>query len=277
MMLLTNTTETTTMAMRSVANLTIQLGLFGFPIKVYKATNDPSEGTGFRQVHAACSHPINQVKRCAHCEVDVPWGDLAKGVEVAPGEFITISDDDLKALKPEGDGTVKIDGYLAAGELDDAYLDGTVYFLSPTGPGKKIDTDTFTTFRDALNGRWAIGKVVMYGRERVVAIRALDRLLAMHFIRTHAEVRTVADVPGYANVPETAKAEYLALMAQVMDRSPIVIDDVVLESDAYADAVRALVAARVAGSPVAQAAAAAAPAATGGVDLMAMLRASLAQ
>ena len=30
--------------MRSILNLDISLGLFGFPVKVYKAINDPNEG-----------------------------------------------------------------------------------------------------------------------------------------------------------------------------------------------------------------------------------------
>jgi DNA end-binding protein Ku len=244
--------------------------MFGFSVKVYKATNDAAEGVSFRQLHSACGHSINQVKRCNHCATDVQMVDLVKGYEVSPNNFLTFSDDEIKALRPERLGVVKVDGYMADDEIQDGYFDGTVYFLAPDGK----DHTTFVTFRQALGERWAVGKVVMYGRERVVAIRPVDRLLAMHFIRTHSELRSAADVPGFDKVPETANDEYAALMAQVMDAKTIRFDEVVLESDSYADAVRALIESRKAGLPApAQPEAAPLGKAT---DLMAMLKASLA-
>src|SRR6185436_2742011 len=95
----TETTKETTMAgMRSVLALDINLGLFGFPVKVYKATNDPTEGVSFRQTHAACGTPIFQVKRCPKCEVDVPYADLGKGYELAPGNYLAFTEAEIKAL-----------------------------------------------------------------------------------------------------------------------------------------------------------------------------------
>lgn len=262
--------ETTMASMRSVLNLNISLGLFGFPVKVYKATDDPAEGIAFRQIHAECSTPINLIKRCSKCEKDVAQAELGKGYEVAPGQMLTFSEEEIKALKPEAAGSIKIEGYLAAEEIDPAYHDGTLYFLRPDGK----DATTFTTWRDALAGRWALGKVVMYGREHVVAIRAVDRLLSMHFIRAHAEVRNIANVPGYDDVSESSKPEHLELMAQLIEKSRIAFDDVAIESDSYAEAVKALIKSRQDGLP-APAQAATAPASSG-VDLLQMLKASLA-
>jgi DNA end-binding protein Ku len=257
--------------MRSVLNLNINLGLFGFPVKVYKATNDPAEGIGFRQLHADCGTPINQVKRCSKCEKDVAASELLKGYEIAGGKFVTFTEEEIKALKPEAAGTIKIEGYLAADEIDHTYQDGTVYFLKPDGK----DFTTFTTWREALAGRWAVGKVVMYGREHVVAIRAVDRLLSMHFLRAHSEIRNIADVPGYETVPETANAEHLELMSQLVDQRTISFDDVVIDKDAYVLAVQALIESRIAGLPAPEQVEFKA-AVTPGANLLEMLKASLA-
>lgn len=264
------------MAMRSVANFQVNLGLFGFPVKVYKANNDPKEGVSFRQLHGACAHPINLVKRCGTCDVDVPHNELVKGIEVEGGSFLTFTDEEIKALKPEAAGAISIDGYVPDGEIDAAYLDGTVYLLAPDrGKNGKGDCASFVTWRDALAGRWAIAKVVMYGREHVVAIRATDRLLALHFLRTHDEIRAVADVPGYGTVPESSTPEHKALMGQLIAAKRIHLDDVVLESDAYADAVKALIASKTDGTPVPVTSET--PVATGTTDsLLTMLKASLA-
>ena len=258
------------MAMRSVLNLDINLGMFGFPVKVYKAMNDPSEGIGFRQIHNKCSQPINQVKRCHTCNEDVQQADLLKGYEHAPGKFVTFTEQEIKELKPEAAGTLKIDGYLAAEEIDPNYFDGAGYYLSPDGK----DFTTFATFRDALAGRWAIGKVVMYGREHVVALRAVERVLELHWLRTHAEFRDINDVPGYNKIPESASREYVEMMSQLMAAQGIALDDVVLDIDSYTEEVKKLIKSRVDGTEPPQAATSTVKK-TSAVDLMAMMKASL--
>lgn len=256
--------------MRSVLTLDINLGLFGFPVKVYKAINDPSEGVAFRQIHGACKTPINQVKRCQTCNVDVPYGDLMKGYEIAPGNFLAFTEAEIKALRPENAGVLKVDGYMAADEVDATYHTGSVYYLAPGGK----DHTTFATFREALGERYAVGKAVLYGREHVVVIRAVERVLSMHLVRAHGEIRNVEDVPSYDKIPGAAKAEHVALMDQLMGASVLRLDDVAFDSDSYADAVKALIAARTAGAPdPTPADAAPVPQAN---DLMAMLQKSLA-
>jgi DNA end-binding protein Ku len=266
----TTTKETTMAGMRSVLNLDISLGLFGFPVKVYKATNDPNEGVQFRQLHGECKTPINLVKRCKTCNVDVAQDELLKGYELAPGNFLAFTEAEIKALKPEKAGMLKVDGYLTADEIDPAYHNGSVYFLAPGGK----DPTTFTTFRDALGDRWAVGKVVLYGREQVVAIRAVEHVLSMHVVRAHNEIRSPLDVPSYDKIPGSSKADHVQLMEQLMNQSALRLDDVAFDSDSYADAVKALIEARKAGQPNPS------PTETAPVtqasDLVAMLKASLA-
>jgi DNA end-binding protein Ku len=256
--------------MRSILSLDISLGLFGFPVKLYKAVNDPTEGIHFRQIHGACGTPINLVKRCASCNTDVQQGDLMKGFELAPNNFLLFSADEIAALRPETAGVLKIDGYADEDEIDEAYLTGTFYLLAPAGK----DHTTFATFRDALGSRWALGKTVLYGKEQVVAIRAIDRVLSLHVIRNHNEIRNAYDVPSYSKIPEGSKADHVALMAQLMTQSTLRLDDVAFDSDSYAEAVKALVAARSAGLPN-PSPAEVAPL-TPSTDLMSMLKASLA-
>lgn len=257
--------------MRSVLNLNVDLGMFGFGVKLYKAMDDAGSGIGFRQVHASCGTPIHQVKRCAKCECDATTDQLLKGYEFQPGKFVTFTDDEVKSVKPENDGVLKVLGYLSTDAIDPAFFDGGVWFLAPADK----DMTTFATFRDALNGRWAVGRVVMYGREHVVAVRATDRVLSLHYIRTHAEFRSVENIPSVGKIPETAAPEYIAMMSQLMDAKRVDFDEVVLEHNAADVALQKMVDARVAGEalPIATVAE---PPKTSAVDLMAMLKASLA-
>ena len=255
-------------SMRSVMSLDVNLGLFGFPVKVYKATDGGSDGVSFRLLHAKCGTPINMPKLCRCCNVELSTADMVKGFEVAPGEFVRVTQDELDALKPERAGVLKIAGYVEADSLDAAYANGAVWFLSPGGK----DAAAFVTWRDALGKRAALGTVVMYGKEHVVAIQRRGKALILRQIRTEAEVRDVADVPGYEGIPAVASTEHLRLMEQVMDAAEIGFHDVKLAGDAYAEAVRALIASKQTGEPMAQVEEK--PVATG--DLMAALKASLA-
>ncbi len=255
--------------MRSLQTLDISLGLFGFSTKVYKSIDDPADAVSFKQLHSTCREPITQVKRCNKCNVDVPYGDILKGYPTGPNTYLAFTEAEVKAIKPAAEGVIKIDGYVGADDIDTAFLSGVMYYLAPND---KMAT-TFATFRDALNGRWALGKVVMYGREYVAAIRAVERILAMHFLRSTAEIRNPANVPAYDKIPEFATDEHIELMSQLIDNSLVNISDVMLESDTYADAVRSLVKARMDGMPDPMPAAA--PSLPNTPDLMKMLKASL--
>lgn len=265
----------TTSSYRSVAKVSVSLGLFGFPVSVYKATEEPTSGISFKILHDKCSAPINRKDSCSSCGEAVTSANSVKGFAEADGSYTILTDAEVKAVKPEAAGSLAITGYMPQIEMDPSYLDGDVYYLSPDrGDKGKGDTATFVTFRDALGDRFAIGSVVMYGREHIVAIRAFQNVLAMHFVRTHAEVRDIARIPGVDSIPTTAQADYVAMMAQVMDAKAISFPEVALESDSYADALKALIEAKRAGRPVVAEAPSPRQMAT---DLQAMLLASLAQ
>lgn len=262
--------------MRALQSLDINLGLFGFSVKIYKAIEDPSEAISFRQLHRACNSPINAPKVCHKCgdgthPAIVPMSDIVKGFEYQPNQFVLVADDEIKALRPVRDAQVKINGYVDANEIDAAYLEGTVYYLAPGGK----DSTTFVTWRDALGNKCAMGTVVMYGRERVVAIKAHDRMLALYFVRTKAEVRSTEDVPGYNAIPVVSQQAHRDLMAQVIDTQMVSFDDVTVESDRYVNAVRSLIDSKISGQPLVETEAPAAiPSA---MDLIAAMKATLAQ
>lgn len=262
------------MAMRSVAKFTVNLGLFGFPVACYKADDEPTKGIGFNQIHSKCGSQINRPTVCRHCNEDVATADILKATDFN-GVKVQVTDAELKALKPEAEGTCTLTGYMPADELDPSYIEGAVFFLAPDrGDKGKGDQTTYATFRDALKGRYAIGSVVMYGREHIVAIRAVGKVLSMHYVRSHAEVRASNDLPRFDEIPAQATGEYVEMMSQVIDKQMIGFADVAIDRDSYVAAVEALLTAKAAGAE-APAAPESKPAAAV-VDLKAMLLASLA-
>jgi len=259
------------MAMRSVAKVDVSLGLFSFPVGVYKSTDDATTGIGFRQVHSVCGKPIAQKRTCAHCDNhDVSFADIRKGFEVGPDQFITIADEELKALRPEKDGVLEVLGFMEPDGLGDTRYVETSYFLMPGGK----DATTFATFRESLGGRYAVGRVVLYGRDHIVAIEAFYAGLMMHVLRSKAELRDITEAPSYGKIPTTAREDHCTLMRQFMDMKQVRLADVAIAKDRYVTAVEQLIEAKRAGTEL-PAPTAIEPSAGPTVDLMAALRASL--
>jgi DNA end-binding protein Ku len=250
--------------------LEVNLGLFSFPVKVYKATDDP-DGVSFKLVHTACGGGISQPRQCAACNTQVPSDQVAKGFQVGPNQFVTLSADELSSLKPENEHQLQVQGYVSAQSVDLNQFQGTRYLLAPGGK----DSSAFATWRDALKGRFALAKVVMYQRDRLVAIRAEGKILSLHYLREKSEHRSAAEIPGIEFIPETCDPKHLTLMSKVMDKTTVKVEDVVIEKDRYVAAVEALVATKLSGGTVQPAAAVEAP--VGAMSLMAALEAVLAE
>jgi DNA end-binding protein Ku len=266
------------MGMRSVASLTLQIGpIIGIPVKVYLATDKSVGGVSFRQVHKACGNRIERPALCRTCNREIQPGEIGKAYELTPTQVVPVSDEELKSLRLERDGQMSVETFIAPEEIDPTFFDGGVYRLMPSTK----DTVAFVTFRDALAGRYALAKAILRdgGRERVVAIRADGRALAMHFLRAKAEVRAADDMPGYDTLALFTRPEHVALMSQLIESHPVVpFEEVAITTDRYVAGVRRFLAEKLSGLPASDAIpdAPAAPAPST-ADLEALLRRSLAE
>lgn len=248
----------------------LALGLVNIALKAYKATDDPSSETATRQLHGACNTPVNQKRVCPTCDVEVPFDQLVKGVEIADGKFVILTDEDVKAIRAESSETIAIERTVPIGAVDSLYIDST-YYLAPDGKGAAA---SFVMLREALaqKGKMAIGHLAIYGREHLVGIRPIGQLLAMQMLRSHDEVRNIEEVPGLTLVPSTVDKAQVALAGQLLDMYAGDFDPTAHE-DSYVVAFKALVEAKTNGT--AAPAAASKPMAQV-VDIMEALKASLA-
>ncbi len=262
------------MAMRSVTTLNLQVGpLIGIPVRVYKAEDEPKSGVEFKQVHAACGKPVNRPSVCRTCEREIQFSEIKKAYPLTDTQHIIIEESEIKALRPERDGQIGVEAYVNPEDIQPTYFAGPAYRLMPATK----DTAAFCTFREALDGRYALAKVVLYGRERVVAIRAEGRALAMFYMRSKAEVRNAAEMPGYDEVPLFVRPEYVAMMKQLIDaHDDVSFDDVTITKDRYFAALQRLVAEKVSGlTPNVTVPDEPQAPPTSGSDIMARLQASL--
>src|SRR6185437_5068338 len=115
----------------------------------------------------------------------VERSDIVKGYEYEKGHYITVDPDDIKRLRLETTDTIDIVEFVE--DIDPIYFD-MPYYLVPDG---SVAEEGYRVIREALNqtGKIAVGRVVINGQERTIAIRPLGTGLLGNSVRYADEVR----------------------------------------------------------------------------------------
>jgi DNA end-binding protein Ku len=198
----------------------------------------------------------------------VERGDLVKGYEVSKGEYILLTDDDIRSVKLESTKTIEIEHFVAEKDIDRLYWD-TPYYLAPDG---KIAEEAFGVIRDAMrkSGQIALGRVVLSTRERILALEPRDKGILAYTLRSEAEVRKPQDVFGAIGKAKP-DAGMIDIAEKIIAQKKGPFDPGAF-TDRYEEALKALIADKRKGhkpKTVSE------PEDTNVVDLMAALRASL--
>ena len=244
----------------------LKISLVNIPIKVFPAT-ESSGSISFNQLHAECQTRIQQKKWCPHCEREVPNSEIVKGFEFEKGRYVVMADEDLEKVRPESTRVINLVQFSDAASLDPMYVDRT-YYLAPDGT---MAADAFAVMRDGMRGKIGIGKLALYGREYLVAVRPFERGIVMHTLHHAAEMRGIDSVDELSSVPTTVKPEEMKLARQVIQtfEQPLNLADY---KDEYRAGLQAIIDAKIAGQEVVATATEAAPKV---VNLMDALRKSL--
>jgi DNA end-binding protein Ku len=232
------------MAARATWKGFLKISLVNIPIKVFPAT-ESSGSISFNQLHAECQTRIQQKKWCPHCEREVPNSEIVKGFEFEKGRYVIMSEEDLETVRPESTRVIDLVQFSDAAALDPMYVDRT-YYLAPDGG---MAADAFAVMRDGMRGKIGIGKLALYGREYLVAVRAFERGLVMHTLHHAAEMRGIDSVDELNSVPETVKPEEAKLARQVIQtfEQPLNLADY---KDEYRAGLQAIIDAKIAGEAI---------------------------
>lgn len=260
------------MSARAIWKGMLKVNLVAVPVKLYKATDDTDSATAMNELHADCKHRASRVNHCDHCNKDIPYSDITKGVQQADGSYVIIGKADLDTIRPESSDTIVVESFVPVADIDPIYVEGT-YYLTPDGSAAQ---DGFVAIQSAMQAENRAGQArfTIYGRERNVTLRAFGTCFALSFMRSVNEVRQLTEMPGYmASGAIKLDADVLKLARQIITSPSMTAEfDATEYEDNYVEEFRALVAAKAKGTPVtAKAAKLAAPTA----NLMSALKASL--
>jgi DNA end-binding protein Ku len=168
----------------------LRLSLVSCPIALYPATSE-REKVSFNQINKTTGHRVRYRKVDAETGEEVPTEDIIKGYEVAKGEYVEITDEEMESVALESTKTIDIDEFVPRDEIDDLY-NIRPYYIAPDG---KVGQDAFVVIRNIIEQMKmvAIGRVVLTSREHVIAISARDKGLMGTLLRFPYEVRDPAE------------------------------------------------------------------------------------
>jgi DNA end-binding protein Ku len=244
----------------------LKLSLVTCPVALYTATNSGGD-VHFNLINPKTNNRIKMITTDPDTG-PIDRSDLVKGYEVSKGEYILLTDEEIKSVKLESTKTIDIERFVPGDEIDRIYWDNP-YYLAPDG---KLAQEAFGVIRTALekSGQIALGRIVMATRERILALEPRGKGILAYTIRSDAEVRQPDEI--FSGISDAKPdAAMIAIAEKIIEQQEGPFDPSQFV-DRYEEALKALIADKQKGHKPAKVAE---PDDTNVVDLMAALRASL--
>lgn len=256
------------MALRASWSGYLKLSLVTIPVRMYNAISSTSR-VSLSQLHKNCQHRVRQQLVCPeHGKLERE--DIVKGYEYEKDKYVVIDESDLQKIKLETNKTIDLIQFVKADEVDPMFFDKT-YYMTPDGP---MAEDAFRVVREAMRkaNKMAIGRVVMLGKEHLIALRVQDKGFTLSTLHYASEIRQAAPYFEEIRNGEVDK-DQLALATQLVENNTAAFNPAQF-TDRYEEALLEVIKAKIAGSePVVVQQVEAGKI----IDLMSALKQSLAQ
>ncbi|HEX2287905.1 MAG TPA: Ku protein [Gaiellaceae bacterium] len=166
----------------------------------------------------------------APVEAPVAWEDVVRGVETDEGDVVTVPREEIERIRPERSRSIDIEDFVELAQIDPVFFEKSYYAV----PASTEATKPYVLFHHAMReaGRIGVGRFVLRTKPHLVAIRPMEKVLAVETMFFGDEVRDPAAlVPGLDGV-EVDERE--------LDLAVTLIDTLKTEWDpaAYADTYR---------------------------------------
>jgi len=234
---------------------------------MYLATE--SKGVSFNMLHADCHGRIQMKTYCPTEDVYIERGDTVRGYEVAPNQYVVVTDDDLASVPLKTIRSIEIEQFVPVADSEATRFIKQAYYLEPEPVARKA----FFLLKQTLaeRGLRAIVKIVLRDREQLASLDPYASTILLSTLHWPDEIRSTADLALPEDDIEIKPAEK-AMASQLIDAMTGEFDASAYR-DEYRQAVLDIIEAKAAGAEIA----APAPQPVAGVtDLMAALEASVA-
>ena len=253
----------------------ISFGLVHVPVALYPASQEI--GIDFDWLDKRTMDPVGYKRINKRTGKEIDRDDIVKGIKQPDGEYVVLSDEEIKEAYPVSTQTIEIETFVPAGEIPFTYLEKP-YYLAPLAKGEKV----YALLREAMKAAQVIGiaRVVMHTKERLAALIPDGDALLLNTIRWAEELRPRDEIAFPAEGKGAAKPKEGELkMARPAVRDMTGKWNPADYADKFTTAIHALAAQRVKAGKTEKVTpledAGAAPAGSNVVDLTELLKKSL--
>jgi DNA end-binding protein Ku len=231
------------MPARAIASGVISFGLVSIPVKLYTAAS--SEQVRFNMLDSRHGVRIKQQYISSADGKVLDKNEIIKGYEYARDQFVTFTDEELKALEADRSNHVEIVEFVPLETFDFIQIEKTYYLGADKGGDK-----AYRLLSESMDrkDRVAVGRWAARGKEQLVLLRPYKDGMVMHQLYYADEVRS------FEEVDDTAKFTFSDKERELAER---LIDQLSTDEfrptefhDDYADRVRAAVDQKVAGQQI---------------------------
>ena len=190
------------MAAQGIWSGTIGFSLVAIPVKLVTAV-EPGR-VSFHLLHSKDHARLRRTMVCPDEGTAVPDDEIVRGYEVAPDQYVLLTDEELESVSPERSRTIEIREFVAVKEIDPVYYDHP-YYLVPGAGGEKA----YRLLAEVLHrtGTAGLATFVLAEREHLAAVMSTDGALELVTLHYPDAVRPGegSAARGAAAAEETAK------------------------------------------------------------------------
>lgn len=174
---------------RSIWKGAISFGLVHVPVALYPASQDI--GIDFDWLDKRTMDPVGYKRINKRTGKEIDSDDIVKGIKQPDGDYVVLSEDEIKAAYPQSTQTIAIETFVKASEIPFTYLEKP-YYTAPIGKGDRV----YALLREAMLDAGVIGiaRVVMHTKEYLAALIPDGDALMLNTIRWAAEIRPREDI-----------------------------------------------------------------------------------
>ncbi|MDQ1923501.1 non-homologous end joining protein Ku [Massilia pseudoviolaceinigra] len=186
---------------RSLWKGAISFGLVHIPVEMYPAVRD--NALDLTMLDRRDFSPVGFKRYNKGNNKEVVWDDIVKGYEYSDGEYVVLSEEDLRRANPEATGTIDILAFVDAETVPLLYYEQP-YYLAPGKGGDKV----YALLRETLRkvGKIGIATVVIRVKQHLAALVCEGDTIVLNTLRYSDEIRPTDEL----KIP-TAKSKTAAI------------------------------------------------------------------
>jgi len=215
----------------------ISFGLVHIPVAVYPASSEDDidfdwldkrnmDPVGYQRINKRTGKPIDK-------------DNIVKGIKYDEGQYVVLSDDEIKDAYPRTTQTIEIEAFVRAQDIPFVHLERP-YYLAPINKGEKV----YALLRETLikQERVGVARVVLHSKQHLAALIPVGPALMLNLLRWPNEIRPWTDLklPAEGTKAVGVTERELTMASQLVDDMSTDWDPQAYQ-DQFREAVMALV------------------------------------